>query len=123
MTEALMAKLLIEDLPQKTAKVDKKIGVLATRMLLQIFSVPSLLSNLADFAVMANQEGEGKVRIQLDFLKLPKEVVPELERLMSVDYFKNHRLLKYVKNGQARTGLEIELTPKDLPGNAYDYAY
>ena len=123
MTEAGLAKLLIEDLPKQTAKVDKKVGVLATRMLLQIFSVPSLLSNLVDFAVLANQEGDGKVRIQLDFLKLPREIVPELEKLMSVDYFKDHRLLKYVKNGQARTGLEIELTPKDLPGEKIDYAY
>ena len=123
MTEAGLAKLLIEDLPKQTAKVDKKVGVLATRMLLQIFSVPSLLSNLVDFAVLANQEGDGKVRIQLDFLKLPREIVPELEKLMSVDYFKDHRLLKYVKNGQARTGLEIELTPKDLPGSPYDWAF
>ena len=123
MTEAQLAKLLVEDLPQKTGKVDKKVGVLATRMLLQIFSVPSLLSNLVDFAVMANTEGDGKVRIQLDFLKLPKEIIPEVEKLMSVDYFKHHRLLKYVKNGQARTGLEVELTPKDLPGDAYDYAF
>lgn len=122
MNEAQLAKMLIEDLPQKTAKVDKKIGVLATRMLLQILSVPSLMGHLADFAVVASGQ-EGKVKIQLDFLRLPKEILPELEKLLSVDYFKDHRLLKYVKNGQARTGLEIEVTPKDLPGQAYDYSY
>jgi len=92
-------------------------------MLLAIFSVPSLLSNLVDFAIMGNEDGDGKVRIQLDFLKLPKEIIPELEKLMSVNYFKDHRLLKYVKNGQARTGLEIELTPKDLPGDKFDYSF
>jgi hypothetical protein len=122
-TETSLARLLIEEVPQKTAKVDKKIGVVATRMLLAIFSVPSLLSNLVDFAIIANGEGDGKVRIQLDFLRLPKEIIPELEKLMSVDYFKDHKLLRYVKNGQARTGLEIELTPKDIPGDKFDYAY
>ena len=122
MNEAQAAKFLIEDLPRATAKVDKKVGVLAIRMLLQIMSVPSLLSNLVDFAVMGNQE-DRKVRLQLDFLKLPKEIIPELEKLLSVDYFKDHRLLRYVKNGQARTGLEIEVTPRDLPGDAYDYSF
>ena len=123
MNEARFAKLLIEDLPKKTATVDKKIGVLATRMLLQILSVPSLMAHLADFAVMATGEGDGKVKIQLDFLRLPKEILPELEKLLSVDHFKDHRLLKYTRNGQARTGLEIEVSPKDLPGERYDYAY
>jgi len=122
-TEATLARLLIEQIPSTTTKIDKKIGVVATRMLLSIFSVPSLLSNLVDFAIVANGDGDGKVRIQMDFLKLPKEIIPELEKLLSVDYFKNHRLLKYTKNGQARTGLEIELTPKDLPGDAFDYSF
>ena len=123
MTEATLARLLIEQIPSTTTKIDKKIGVVATRMLLSIFSVPSLLSNLVDFAIVANGDGDGKVRIQMDFLKLPKEIIPELEKLLSVDYFKNHRLLKYTKNGQARTGFEIELTPKDLPGDAFDYSF
>jgi len=121
MNEAQLARLLIEDLPQKTGKLDKKVGVLGTRMLLQIQSVPSLLAHLVDFSV-GDPGPEGKVKIQFDFLKLPKEIIPELEKLLSVDYFKGYRLLKYVKNGQARTGLEVEVSPQDLPGSAYDYS-
>lgn len=104
-------------------EVDPKIKVLSDRIALQVFSVPSLQAYLADYSVVPSNKPDGSVRIQLDFLKLPKEILPDLERLLSVDYFKNHRLVKYIKNGQARTGLEIEVTPRDLPGNAYDYAF
>lgn len=103
--------------------LDKKISVLTTRMMLQVFSVPSLMAYLADAAVVPTGKPDGSVKVQLDFIKLPKEILPELEKLLSTDYFKDHHLLKYIKNGQARTGLEIEVTPKDLPGTAYDYAY
>ncbi len=103
--------------------LDKKVMVLATRMMLQIFSVPSLMAYLADAAVIPTGRPDNSIKIQLDFIKLPKEILPELEKLLSTDYFKDHNLLKYIKNGQARTGLEIEVTPKDLPGTAYDYAY
>jgi len=104
-------------------QIDKKVTVLATRMMLQIFSVPSLMAYLADAAVVPTGKPDKSIKIQLDFIKLPKEILPELEKLLSTDYFKDHKLLKYIKNGQARTGLEIEVTPKDLPGTAYDYAY
>jgi len=104
-------------------EVDPKVTVLANRIFLQIFSVPSLQAYLADAAVLPTGKPDGTVKIQLDFLKLPKEVLPDLERLLSTDYFENHRLVKYIKDGQARTGLEIEVTPKELPGDPYDYAF
>lgn len=104
-------------------KVDPKVKVLADRLALQIFSVPSLQAHLADYSVTPTGKADKSVRVQMDFMKLPKEVLPDLERLLSVDFFQNHRLVKYIKNGQARTGLEIEVSPKELPGNPYDYAY
>lgn len=106
----------------KSDKLPAKIQTLANRIFLQIFSVPSLQACLADASVNPTGDPDGSVKIQLDFLKLPKEVLPDLERLLSVDFYKNHKLVKYVKNGQARTGLEIKVTPKELPGTAYDYA-
>jgi len=102
---------------------NEKVAAVANRIALQVFSVPSLQSFLADYNVLSTGRSDGSVKIQMDFLKLPKEIVPELEKLLSVDDFKDHRLVKYIKNGQARTGLEIEVTPKDLPGTAYDYSY
>jgi len=125
MTEAQAARLLIEELPQqlKDAGADEKVSAVANRIALQVFSVPSLQSFLADYAVVSTGKPDGSVKVQLDFLKLPKEIIPELEKLLSVDHFKDHRLVKYIKNGQARTGLEIEVTPKELPGSPYDYAF
>jgi ribosomal protein S8 len=125
MTEAQAARFLIEELPQQLDKAgaDEKMSAVANRIALQIFSVPSLQSFLADYAVVSTGRDDGSVKVQLDFLKLPKEIVPELEKLLSVDMFKDHKLVKYIKNGQARTGLEIEVTPKDLPGTSYDYAF
>ena len=151
MTEAQAARFLIEDLSMalgaaedymthgtpggsgsKTknsmGRADRnaahtKLSVLSTRILLQVFSVPSLMAYLADAAVVPTGKPDGSVKVQLDFLKLPKEILPDLERLLSTDYFKDHKLMKYIKNGQARTGLEIEVAPKELPGTAYDYAY
>lgn len=125
MTEAIFARFLIEELPQKLkdAGAGEKVAAVANRIALQVFSVPALQSFLADYGVTSTGRADGSVKIQLDFLKLPKEIIPELEKLLSVDQFKNHRLLKYIKNGEARTGLEIEVTPKDLPGTPYDYAF
>lgn len=125
MTEAQAARLLIEELPRqlKNAGADEKVSAVANRMALQINSVPSLQSFLANYAVVASGKEDGSVKIQMDFLKLPKEIIPELEKLLSVDFFKHHRLVKFIKDGQARTGLEIEVSPKDLPGTPYDYAF
>jgi hypothetical protein len=143
MTEAQTARFLIEELPQQLDRAlqqaghdrdmphgqpagdsaKEKLGAVANRIILQIFSVPSLQSFLADYAITSTGKGDGSIKVQLDFLKLPKEIIPELEKLLSVDMFKNHRLVKFIKNGQARTGLEIEVTPKELPGSAYDYAF
>jgi hypothetical protein len=121
--EAALARILVEEIPLKTHAADKKVGVLATRMLLQVQSVPSLLAHLADFALVQDKADKGKAKIQLDFLQLPREIVPDLERLLSVDYFKNHRLVQYVRNGQARTGVEVSVSADDLPGSEIDYSY
>jgi hypothetical protein len=128
MTEAQIARFLIEDLPAQLSAaygkdVPEKVKVLFNRMMLQAFSVPSLQSYLQGASVEKDPNNPNGVRIQLDFLKLPREVIPDLERLLSVDYFKNHRLVRFMKNGSARTGLEISVEPKDLPGDAYDYAF
>lgn len=125
MTEEQAARFLIEELPNKLDKAgaDEKISAVANRIALQINSIPSLQSFLADYAVLPTGRPDGTIKLQLDFLKLPKEIIPELEKLLSVDQYEKHRLVKYIKNGQARTGLEIEVKPKDLPGTPYDYAF
>jgi len=144
MTESQAARFLIDQLPAQIRRAlqqeghdddtphgasagpdanSEKIAAVANRIALQVFSVPSLQAFLADYSVVSTGRGDGSVKIQLDFLKLPKEIIPELEKLLSVDQFQDHRLVKYIKNGQARVGLEIEVTPKELPGSAYDYSF
>jgi len=112
-----------DKLPGDREGAKEKMSAVANRIALQLFSVPALQSFLADYGIVSTGRDDGSIKIQMDFLKLPKEIIPELEKLLSVDHFKDHRLVKYIKNGQARTGLEIEVTPKELPGEPYDYAF
>lgn len=106
-----------------SAKLNKKITVFLNRLLLRIFSVPSLMTYLADVMPIRDPESdeEGAVRIQLDFLRLPDEIIPQLERLIASP----HKLkwFKYVKDGSARTGVEVPIAPDDLEGADYDYSF
>jgi len=119
MTEAHLARVLIDEAGD--AEIDPKIKVLMTRIMHQIHSVPSLETFLVDAGVVPMDNGGAD--IQLDFLRLPEEVVPQIERLLTADFFRQHRWTKYVKNGQAHMGFQLILRPDDLPGDAYDYAY
>lgn len=122
MDTSRQAKFLIEGAQAAAeANLDKKVVVLIDRMTLQIASVPSLLSHWADMSTTSSDGG--KVKVQLGFLKLPEEVLPQLKKLLSVDFFEDYRLVKYVKDGQAMTGLEITVHPDKLPGEEIDYAY
>lgn len=144
MTEKQAAQFLIERVPFEINKalrsqtpgsgggsrvgsddsgLKEKLASVTNRLALQVFSVPSLQAFLSDFSVTSSDKEDGSIIVQFDFMKLPKEVIPELDKLLSVDQFKDHRLLKYIKNGEARTGLEITISPKDLPGSAYDYSF
>lgn len=107
----------------RSGNLNKKVNVFLNRLLLRIFSVPSLMTYLADVMPVTDAESdeEGAVNIQLDFLRLPDEIIPQLERLIAAP----HKLkwFKYVKDGSARTGVEVPVAPDDLAGAEYDYAY
>jgi hypothetical protein len=119
-TEKRLAKILVEG--PESSNLNKKVQVFLNRLLLRIFSVPALMNFLVDVRPIPDEEaGEGAVKIQLDFMRLPEEIRPELERLVAAP--DSARFLKYVKDGEARTGVEISISPKDLEGSAYDYAF
>lgn len=107
----------------RDSNLNKKVNVFLNRLLLRIYSVPSLMTYLADVMPVKDQESgeEGAVNVQLDFLRLPDEIIPQLERLIAAP----HKLkwFKYVKDGSARTGVEVPVAPEDLEGENYDYAY
>ena len=111
----------IEPKDGQSAKANKKVTVYLNRLLLRIFSVPSLMSYLKDVALLpAGDEGGSLHKIQLVFQRLPDEVYPQLLRLLAAP--KSPQLTKFLDQGQARTGVEISVTPEDFGGEDYDYA-
>lgn len=119
MDEKQIARCLIEDVPVED--ISQKVNVLANRMMLQIGTVPALQQHLVDMNVIPDREGGGT--IQLDFMQIPEEVIPDLKRLIALDAFKSYRFLRYVKDGQSRMGVEIKIDADDIPGEGTDYAF
>lgn len=142
MTDRELAILLIEKLAD--ANIDKKIAVYVNRLMLRLQSQPALMANLADVTVFKPgieadtddqvedgvfneaEEKETKapadgVIIQLSFRRLPQEVLTPLIRLIASP--REPKLFRFVKDGQARTGVQIEVRPEDFPGEEYDYAF
>lgn len=147
MTDRELAILLIEKLAD--AKIDKKIAVFVNRLMLRLQSQPALIANLADVSVFKpgieantddqvkdgqfqegqedrddennDEKGGETVLLQLSFRRLPQEVITPLLRLLAAP--REAKLYKFVKDGQARTGVEMELRPSDFPGEEYDYAF
>lgn len=139
MQYARLAKILIEgpELPDTEEKaeqpvtgkrkrvdksqIDKKIAVYLNRLLLRIFSMPALMSFLADVALFKDEDSANdSCFVQLDFLRLPEEVYPQLLTLCGAP--RPPKMLKYVKAGSARTGVEIDVRPSDFQGDLYSYA-
>lgn len=122
MTEDQVAKFLIEQGGQEGQEpLNKKVSVYLSRLMLRLFSVPSIMANLVDAGhVKDPEQGEGAVKIQLDFMRLPAEIIPQLKRLIAAPG--EISLFKYVKNGAAHIGFEIPVKPDDFAGEKYDYA-
>ncbi len=131
MTRARLAKILIEGPDQakddtggdgEKPKIDKKIAVFLNRLLLRIFSVPALLTYLADVVLFQDDEAkDGQCKIQLDFMQLPDEIFPQVVKLCASP--REPKLVRYIKNGSARTGVEMDVNPQDFEGDAIDYAF
>lgn len=119
MNEATLAKILIEQ--GGDPALNKKVAVFFNRLMLRIFEVPSLMGYLASVATVPDEKkGDGAVKIQLDFLRLPEEVLSQVQRLLAAPH--KPEMYRYVKDGQARLGMELSVSPKDLKGEDYDYA-
>jgi hypothetical protein len=143
MTDKELAQVLIEELADDG--IDKKISAYANRLMLRLHSQPALMANLADVTVFKPgaeedtpdqvEDGEfqeapdrqnavdrhSPVLIQLSFRRLPQEVISPLIRLMGAP--REPKVYRFVKDGQARMGVELELRPQDFPGDDYEYAF
>jgi hypothetical protein len=118
MTESDVARWLLE---AGDTKVDPKLKVLLNRMMLQVASTPSLQSYLVDAGIVPC--ADGTALLQFDFLRLPEEVLPQVEMMFAVEHFRSHDWYQFVRNGQAHTAFQLKISAEDLPGRAYDYAY
>ena len=99
---------------------DPKVKAYFDRLLLRIFSVPPLLNSFADVAMVDGDSAPDAKKIQLDFYTLPTEVIPQLLRFFAAP--RPAKMYRYIKNGSARMGFEIEVKPDDFPGEEIDYA-
>jgi len=118
MTSQHLAHILIEQ--EGKAKLPRKIAVFFNRLLLRIFSVPALMNQLADADAVVSPESPNTFKIQLDFQKLPREIVPQISNLLAAP--RPPKYYRYIKNGAARTGIELTVKEDDFPGSDYDYA-
>jgi hypothetical protein len=107
---------------EKQPKIDKKIAVFLNRVILRIFSVPSLMSYLKDVVLFQDDEAQnGQCKIQLVFHRLPDEAHPQVVKLIAAP--RDPQFTRFVDKGQARTGVELEVEPDDFGGEEYDYAF
>ena len=118
MNEKQVARILVED--ATPAKIGKKPSVFVNRMIMRFFSTPAALAALADVGIIPGEETNSPVTIQLDFQRLPEEVIPQIINLISSPT--KMKMSRYTKHGQARNGFEFQISDKDLEGDDYDYA-
>ena len=100
--------------------VGRKTSTFISRLMMRLFSVPSLIQALADVGIAKSDEKGNITTIQLDFQKLPQEVIPILINLVAAP--SPTKMFKYVKKGQARNGFSFDVDEDDLPGDEYDIA-
>lgn len=119
MRESDYARVLIEQGGDQ--RIDPRVKVVLNRLMMQIAMTPSLQSYTTDAGIVPRDDGSAA--LQFEFLRLPEEVLPQVEKALSAKAFNSFKWTRYVKNGQARMGLELVVRPEELPGTPYEYAY
>lgn len=74
-----------------------------------------------DKARVMGDDDDSTVLVQLSFRRLPQEILSPLLRLIAAP--REPKLYRFVDDGQARTGIQLELKPSDFPGDDYEYAF
>jgi hypothetical protein len=99
-------------------KVGKKTSTFISRLMMRLFSVPSLIQALADVGIAKSDKNGNITTVQLDFQKLPQEVIPILINLVAAP--SPTKMYRYVKRGQARNGFAFDVDEDGLPGDEYE---
>jgi len=103
-------------------RIDKRIGVYMNRAALRLFSVPSFQTYWKDTVLFSDTDAkDGRCRIQFVFHRLPEEAHPLLVKLLAAP--NDPKFTRFVDKGQARTGVELDVSPEDFGGEEYDYAF
>ena len=118
MNERHAARIIVED--ASPSRIGNKPSVFVNRMIMRFFSVPAALAALSDIGIIPGKDEKSPVTIQLDFQRLPEEVIPQIITLIAAPT--KLKMSKYVKSGQARNGFEFQISDSDLKGDDYDYA-
>lgn len=92
----------------ETEETDPLLKNFLDRLLLRIFDTPSLMSSLLDVNIASDEDG---FKVQLDFKKIPDEIVPSLRQVVG-PY--NTRALAFQKDGVNHTGLEVNISREEL---------
>jgi hypothetical protein len=132
-----LSRLLIE---AADADIDPKVQAYVNRLMLRIASQSSLSMYLVDQTTFkpgiagstsdqvedgdfneGDKDSDETVIVQLSFRRLPKEIIAPLLRMIAAP--RDPKLFQFIKDGQARTGIHIELKSTDFPGEEIDYAF
>lgn len=108
-----LAKFLIEASGvQGLENVSKPMKDFCNRLMLRIFSQPSLLSFLSDAQIFPSENNDGGAVLELDFHYLPQEVIDPMIRLLAAP--RPPEMFEFTKRGSARMGVRIDLQPSDF---------
>ena len=64
------------------------------------------------------QKEPGVITVELDFHRLPPDIIPSLVNLIAP--CSPHKLKQYVKHKQGRIGITFDVIEDELPGTPYD---
>lgn len=117
-----LSQILVEDTGPHL--LGPKASAFANRLLLRINSIPALQAALTDIASYLKQPEteEETLVIELGFKRLPKEIMPEVLRLIAAPKSENVQVVHYVQNEAAHTGFIVSIKTSELAGNAFAYA-
>ena len=98
-----IARLMLEKVDQSSDEHKDDVQVFADRMIMRLFSIPSLLAYLSDVAIT------GDDTVEIEFFKLPDDVRDDLPKMFGSPEEVETEIVHYAKNDIPRVGYKIKL--------------
>lgn len=109
MNIADLATAVVDKMP---STLSKAVSVFVNRLVLRIYNDPSLMAFLNDVVVVADPEDPESANVELEFYRLPDEVIPRVMKVMGT--YQQPEVLEYAKNEAARTGFRLKVSKEDF---------